>query len=65
MTTASRISEITTRMSGMALGGRVQLLRLLVGLRDGQLRAAFAVHALYASLQSHRLPRLFPLPSQQ
>jgi hypothetical protein len=65
MTIASKILENTTRMSGMAPGGHALLLRLLVGLRDGQPRAEFVVLALYASLQSHRLPRLFLIPSQQ
>lgn len=65
MITASRILENTTHMSGMALGGHVLLLRLLVGSRAGPPRAVFVVLALYDSLQSHRLPRLFLTLSQQ
>lgn len=49
----------------MALGGHVLLLRLLVGSRAGPPRAVFVVLALYDSLQSHRLPRLFLTLSQQ
>lgn len=64
MTTVSRILEITIRMFGMALGGHALPLRLLGGSRDGQPRAAFAVLASYASLQSRRPLRLFPTPLQ-